>query len=299
MNEVKKRVEVVLGFVLVTGFAFGESDHALKMERFDVWPEGKIPSVQTNQTFAPHMEWYTPKETKSDMVLISVSGGSYMWCGLDHFEVAPIRDYMLDRGVNVVTMRYRFPRPVGLPKHWTAWQDAQRTVRFVRHEAKKRGLNPEKIGFTGCSAGGHLTLMVATSSTQETYARIDEIDDEPCHVNFAIPVYPAYILEPEEFESTLDRQIACNDLNVPMMMDFRFDVKTPPMCFFHGDIDDWSAMGSLRMYHRLRTMGVSTELHIMAGEPHCFHERPKPGTPAWNWKDRVWDWFVKMGFVAQ
>ena len=292
----RRRVIAIAAAVAVqTGF--GAGGFALEVERFDVWPEGKMPSLQTNQTVAPYMEWYTPKTSRSGMILISVSGGSYMWCGIDHFEVASVRDYFLERGVNVVAMRYRFPRPVGLPKHWTAWQDAQRTVRIVRHEARKRGLDPERIGFTGCSAGGHLALMVATSSTQATYARIDEIDDEPCHVNFAIPVYPAYVLKPEEFESTLDRQIACNDLDVPLVKDFRFDVKTPPMCFFHGDADDWSAMGSLRMYHRLRLMGVPTELHILAGEPHCFHERPKPGTPAWNWKGRVWDWLVKMGFV--
>ena len=159
-----------------------------------LWPEGKMPSAQDNQPEKPYLIWHTPEKRTSDAILISVSGGSYMGCGVDGFEVAPIRDYFLARGVTVVTMKYRTPRPKGLPKHLTAWQDAQRTVRIVRSEAAKRGLDPDNIGFTGCSAGGHLTLMVATSSQTPAYEPVDDIDKLPCHVNWAVPVYPAYAL---------------------------------------------------------------------------------------------------------
>ena len=138
-----------------------------------------MPSPQPNQKTAPYLIWHTPEKVTSRAILISVSGGGYMGNGITGFEVAPIRDYFLSKGVTVVTMLYRTPRPQGLPKHLTAWQDAQRTVRLVRAEAVKRGLDPEIIGFTGCSAGGHLTLMVATSSQTPAYEPVDEIDKLP------------------------------------------------------------------------------------------------------------------------
>ena len=134
------RLMLVFGAAMLCGLAFGADEVPL-------WPEGKMPSPQANQPYKPYLVWHTPKELKSDAILISVSGGSYMGCGIDGFEVSPIRDYFLSKGVTVVTMRYRTPRPQGLPKHVTAWQDAQRTVRMVRSEAKKRGLNPDNIGF--------------------------------------------------------------------------------------------------------------------------------------------------------
>ena len=260
-----------------------------------LWSEGKMPSAQENQPEKPYLIWHTPEKRTSDAILISVSGGSYMGCGVEGFEVAPIRDYFLARGVTVVTMKYRTPRPKNLPKHVTAWQDAQRTVRLVRAEAAKRGLDPENIGFTGCSAGGHLTLMVATSSQTPAYEPVDEIDKLPCHVNWAVPVYPAYGLVPNAEKGDVK---ACDDLSAPLVPEFKFDAKTPPMCLVHGDADGWSPMVSVRVYHKLRTMGIPAELHVMALEPHCFMNEPTPGTPAHTWKGRVWEWAVKMDIVS-
>ena len=65
-------------------------------------------------------------------------------------------------GVTVVTMKYRTPRPEGLAKHTSAWQDLQRAIRIVRSEAAGRGLDPDRIGIMGASAGGHLAACAAT-----------------------------------------------------------------------------------------------------------------------------------------
>jgi acetyl esterase/lipase len=272
------------------GALFAGSEAPVKL-----WPEGKMPSPQQNQKTEPYLVWHNPEKRTSTAILISVSGGGYMGNGITGFEVAPIRDYFLSKGVTVVTMLYRTPRPQGLPKHLTAWQDAQRTVRLVRAEAVKRGLDPENIGFTGCSAGGHLTLMVATSSQTPAYEPVDEIDKLPCHVNWAVPVYPAYGLVPNSNHAEVK---ACNDLSAPLVPEFAFDAGTPPMCLVHGDADSWSPMVSVRVYHKLRTMGIPAEMHVMALEPHCFMDDPVDGTPAATWKDRVWEWASKLHIVG-
>ena len=280
----------VLVFLVGTSVLFDVSAG----EKVLLWPEGRMPSVQTNQEYAPFLTWHAPKDLRYRGVLIAVPGGGYNCCWDESLEVSGIRDDFLARGMTVVSVRYRTPRPVGLPKHQTAWQDAQRAVRMVRHEAKRRGLDPENIGFTGCSAGGHLALLVATSSRTSAYAPVDEIDREPCHVNWAVPVYPAYGLVPEADASDVR---GCDDLSAPIVPEFAFDDKTPPMCFVHGDADRWSPMASLRAYHKLRTMGIPAELHVMAREPHVFMKNAKPGTAAATWKDRVWEWLVRMDFL--
>lgn len=266
-----------------------------QVERMSLWPKGRIPSVQTNQTYEPFLVWHTPAVLRSGAVLIAVSGGCYMNSDIVGFEVAPIRDFFLERGVTVVTMRYRCPRPVGLAKHTTAWQDAQRTVRLVRREARRRGLDPENIGFTGCSAGGHLSLMAAVSSQTSAYSPVDEVDSVPCHVNWAVPVYPAYGLAVNAEEPNTK---SCDDLSVSLAPEFAFDAHTPPMCLVHGDADGWSAMTSVRVYHRLRTMGIPAELHVYAREPHCLMAAPYAGTGAESWKGRVWEWTRAMGFTS-
>ena len=284
------KIQMVVALCMAGCALFGASG-----PKVPLWPEGKMPSAQANQPEKPYLIWHEPAKRTSTAVLISVSGGSYMGCGVEGFEVAPIRDYFLARGVTVVTMKYRTPRPKNLPKHVTAWQDAQRTVRLVRSEAAKRGLDPENIGFTGCSAGGHLTLMVATSSQTPAYEPIDDIDKLPCHVNWAVPVYPAYALADGLDQNNTKRG---NDLSDSLAPEFKFDDKTPPMCLMHGDADGWSPMNSVRVYHKLRTMGIPAELHVMALEPHCFMNEPTPGTPADTWKGRVWEWAVKMDIIS-
>ena len=263
-------------------------------EKMMLWPEGKIPSFQAEQK-VPYLVWHTPKKLTSTAILIAVSGGGYMGNGIEGFEVAPMRDYILSKGVTVVTMLYRTPRPKGLPKHLTAWQDAQRTVRIVRAEAKKRGLDPDNIGFTGCSAGGHLTVMTAVSSQTPAYDPVDEFDKLPCNVNWAIPVYPAYLLADGLDVHNTGKG---NDLSIGFAPELKFDAATPPMCFFHGDVDGWSAMGSVRAYHKLRTMGIPAELHALALENHCFQSNPRPDTPAAIWKDIAWAWLVSIDAVT-
>jgi len=285
--KIETLASVCVALCALTGWSAGA--------KIPLWPEGKMPSVQENQPEKPYLIWHEPAKRTCDATVIAVSGGSYMGCGIGGFEVAPIRDYLLAKGVTVVTMKYRTPRPQGLPKHLTAWQDAQRTVRIVRSEAKARGLDPHKIGFTGCSAGGHLTLMTATSSETPAYAPIDEIDAIPCNIDFAIPVYPAYGLEPNADKSEVP---GCDDLSVGLVPEFKFDPRTPPMCLVHGDSDVWSPMVSVRVYHKLRTMGIPAEIHVMALEGHCFQSNPRPGTPAATWKDRVWEWLVSMDIVT-
>ena len=268
-----------------------ERGKTVRPERMMLWPEDRMPDPQENQVYAPYVDWYRPSALKTKLVLINCSGGGYNGSGDDGFEVNPVRDYFLDHGVTVVTLRYRAPRPQGLPKHRTAWQDAQRAIRLVRREAAKRGCDPERIGFLGCSAGGHLTLLAALSSTVPAYPRVDALDDVPCHVNFAVPVYPAYALEPEAEKGDVE---GCDDLACRIVPEFAFAGKVPPMCFVHGDSDGWSPMASVRVYHRLRTMKVPCEMHVMAMEGHCFMEHPIAGAPAANWKDRVWEWLFRM-----
>jgi len=264
-------------------------------EKKPVWPKGKIPSVQTNQC-EPYLEWHQPKELKTKAIQIIYSGGSYMGNTPDGFEVAPARRFLNEKGMTVVTLKYRTPRPEGLQKHVTAWQDLQRTIRLVRSEAAVRGLDPNRIGIMGSSAGGHLTLMGATSSAHRSYLRVDELDKTvSCSVQWAIAVYPAYALTDgaEQWNTT-----GGNADEARIVPEFSFDLKTCPTLFLHGDADGWAAMNSVKCWEQMRRMGVQSEVHTIANAGHCFQKAAAPGTAAYNWLDRIWDFLQGRGVVA-
>lgn len=259
----------------------------------NVWPEGKTPDFQQHQC-VPYIEWHIPEELKSKSIQIIYSGGSYEGNDPDGFEVAPVRRYLNERGVAVVTLKYRTPRPEGLAKHTTAWQDLQRTIKIVRAKAKEFGLDPDNIGIMGSSAGGHLTLMGVTSSRHQSYSPIDKIDKLPCNVQWGIGIYPAYALTDGVSAINTNRGNEDADILVP---EFTFDLDTAPMLFIHGDADGYSAMNSVKVWEKLQQMGIQSELHTLALQHHCFQREAHPETGSYTYIDRIWEFLVKKGFI--
>ena len=262
----------------------------------DVWPEGKIPDVQTNQC-RPYIEWHVPRELRTSAIQIVYSGGSYTDNDPGGFDVAPARRYLNAKGMTVVTMKYRTPRPLGgLAKHTTAWQDLQRAIRIVRGQAKARGLDPDRIGIMGSSAGGHLTLMGATSSRRKSYLPVDDLDKLPCNVQWAIAIYPAYSLT--DGLVTVNSE-GGNEDDSRLAPEFSFDLDTCPILFVHGDADVWAAMNSVKAWEQLRRMGLQGELHTLATRGHCFQTEAAPGTGSYTYLDRIWEFMNHKGYNAK
>ena len=262
---------------------YDSDDACAKTVETDVWPEGKMPDARENQC-KPLIKWYFPKEKKTDAIQIIYSGGSYMGNDWNGFEVAPARRYLNQLGMTVVTMCYRTPRPEGLPKHVTAWQDLQRAIRTVRSEASKYGLDGNQVGIMGSSAGGHLTLMGVTSSMHQCYLPMDDIDRIPCNVQWGIGIYPAYVLKDGADGHNSHGGNTDEDTLVP---EFSFDLQTAPMLFIHGDADGYASMGSVKVWEKMRSMGIQSELHTLALRQHCFQRKASPGTGSYTWLDRI------------
>lgn len=166
---------VVAVALVAAAFAFAKPAGAF--EEFNLWP-GLAPG-ETPDAVKPTYEYWAPETKTTDACLVVCPGGAYNGLAYAH-EGDKIAKYFTSKGVTVVVLKYRVPRRKGLPKHMAAWQDAQRCVRVVRSRADEWGINPEKIGIMGFSAGGHLTLMVSTTSQTNSYEPIDDVDKLPC-----------------------------------------------------------------------------------------------------------------------
>lgn len=259
----------------------------------DIWPEGRTPDLQQEQC-VPYIEWHIPETLTTKAIQIVYSGGAYYGNGPDGFEVAPIRRYLNEKGMAVATLKYRTPRPAGgLAKHTTAWQDLQRTIKIVRSQAQAKGLDPDRIGIMGSSAGGHLTLMGVTSSRHQSYWPIDEIDRISCKVQWGVGIYPAYVLS-DGFDG--ENSGGGNSDEHYIAPEFSFDLDTAPMVFIHGDADGYSAMGSVRVWEKMAAMGIQSDLHTLATRYHCFHDKASEGTGSYTHLDRIWEFLTSKGF---
>jgi acetyl esterase/lipase len=128
-------------------------------------------------------------------VVIAPGGGYHdlSW-GKEGLDVARMYNSI---GVSAFVLKYRVPaRPdvPGLPHWWAPLQDAQRAIGIVRSKATEWGLNASMVGFTGFSAGGHLTAHISTAWETRYYARVDASDDASCKPDFSVFMYPGFLL---------------------------------------------------------------------------------------------------------
>lgn len=240
-----------------------------------------------DEVTCPTLTFFAPENKTTDACMVIFPGGGYNILAYD-YEGTEIAEFFNRKGMSAVVVKYRVPRRPEVPKHQAAWQDAQRAIRLVRANATKWGIDAEKIGAMGFSAGGHLTLLTALNSQSPAYEPVDALDKISCHVNFAAPIYPAYVLEDGKNGVNTEKG---NDS--PMVRDFSWDEKTPPMCLIHGDADGISAMGSVAIYHALRKRNIPAELHIYAKVGHGFGARPQ-GDHVGHWLPAVHAWLTTI-----
>ena len=109
---------------------------------------------------APTLTPYLPADDRRDRAAVIVCpGGGYHLLALDK-EGHDIARWLADHGVVGVVLKYRLPaEPTG---DLAPIADGQQAVRVVRERAAEWGIDPNRVGVMGFSAGGHLAATVAT-----------------------------------------------------------------------------------------------------------------------------------------
>ena len=126
----------------------------------------------------PNMTVYPVKSKKATPALVYCPGGAYKL--LDMTFMRNMKRWN-DLGITVFVLKYRIPDDLD-----AAFQDIQRAVRLVRHQAKKWNIDPNNVGVFGSSAGGHLAARLTQNYDQQAYKPIDKADRLSCEPNFAV-----------------------------------------------------------------------------------------------------------------
>ena len=120
--------------------------------------------------------------------MVICPGGGYWNLAWD-LEGEEVAAWLNTLGMTGIVLKYRVPRRPGQPEPLPApgpLLDSQRAVSLVRSKAGEWGIDPDRIGIVGFSAGGHLAVMTATYFDKRAYEPIDDIDKVSCRPNFAV-----------------------------------------------------------------------------------------------------------------
>lgn len=286
--EGAKAMKPSVEMALWPGSAPGEKEGTVGEEKAEPGKE-PMPIIRVHNVTVPTLSVYQPAPEKATgACVVILPGGGYGILAYNH-EGTEIAHWFNSIGVTTVVVKYRVPRRAGLEKHLAPLQDAQRAMRLVRKNAEAWKIDPKKIGALGFSAGGHLTLMLATNYDENVYEPVDETDKISARPDFAAPIYLAYALGEKADQKRVD---------VPLEENIKVNAQTPPMFLSICDDDPIGPMGSVQLYMALRKNGVPCELHVFAKGGHGYGIRTDKG-PAARWHVLCGDWLCQMKFIGK
>ena len=231
----------------------------------------------------PTITYYFSDSAKATGATVLVCpGGGYNILAIEH-EGEDVCKWLNEIGVHAVLLKYRVPRRKNREPHAAPLQDAQRAIGLIRQAGKSWDVPLTKLGILGFSAGGNLAVMTATSFNQRTYEKVDGTDDLSCRPDFAMPIYPAYLLD----EKNKDK----------LAPHIQITKDCPPFFFAHTGDDHILAEGSIQIFLELEKLGVKgNELHVYPFGGHGYGMR-KTSHPVSKWPDRAADWMRALKLI--
>lgn len=176
---------------------------------------------------------------------------------------------LIKHGHTVILIRHGSAPQFKVPE---AVEDVRRAVRYIRANAPVYGIDTERMGVCGGSAGGHLSLMLGTTADDGKVDAKDPIDRASDRVAAVVAYFPPTdlrkIVGPNKNFPALDFDPALAASVSPLLHVTRDD---PPTLLIHGDKDELVNLNqSQYIYDAFRTNGVTGQLIVIEGAGHGF-----------------------------
>lgn len=220
------------------------------------------------------------KEKDTGAAVVICPGGAYRILAWD-LEGTEVAAWLNEIGVTAIILKYRVPTREGETRGTYPLKDAQRALSLVRSKATEWGIDPERIGILGFSAGGHLSANASTNSDRRSYEAIDAVDEVSCRPDFAILIYPAYLTK---------------DGTAELQPEIRATDKAPPTFLVHAIDDPVGPESSIGLALALKKAKVPVEMHIYDAGGHGFGLRPSEH-PCSRWPERCAEWMKSRGLL--
>ncbi len=226
----------------------------------------------------PSLTVYLPaKDKATGAAVVVIPGGGHRELWMDH-EGYNIAQWFSDHGIAAFIVKYRLAREEGstYTVEGTELKDIQRAIRLARTHAQEWGVDPERIGVMGFSAGGELAALASTRFDPGTPGSVDPIERQSSRPAFQALIYPG------------------------SQHDTNFSKQTPPAFLACGEDDRPDiSQGVPELYLALKRAGVSAEVHVYAHTGHGFGLRATNPPPVSGWIQTFLEWLGTEGMLKR
>lgn len=216
----------------------------------------------------PAMVPFLPEKTLANGAAVVIfPGGGYVRLAINH-EGYDIAKWFAAQGVAAFVVKYRmqehgFPAPL---------LDAQRAVRLIKHRANEYGIDPQKVGVVGFSAGGHVAASVTTR-----HDFVGLADDIYGHLSarpaFAVLGYPVITMQGNDAHQGSKKALLGESPSAALVQENSLETQVkadvPPVFMMHG-VGDQSVpvSNSLAFFAEVQAFNKRSELHIYQTHIH-------------------------------
>ncbi len=234
----------------------------------------------------PTMTIYRPAQQRSRAAVLVLPGGGYVAVAMD-LEGTEICDWVTQQGVTCIVLKYRAPQAwprdennIGqAPAVLLPLQDAQRAVGLLRQHAADYGIDPDRIGVIGFSAGAHLAAAISNADAR-IYDPVDAADQLSSRPNFAVLLYTGRLW---------DRAAPRTSLTLAPWVEI--SPNAPATLLIHAMNDPVDDVRHAMAYGlALHDAGVPVDMRIYAGGCHAFGLRPTADPITRQWPGMVLQW---------
>ncbi|WP_246236266.1 prolyl oligopeptidase family serine peptidase [Flavobacterium ajazii] len=257
-------------------------------------------AVDVRKVTTPTLTAYFADPEKSNGTSVIICpGGAYGMLAIDK-EGYKVAEWFNSLGINTFVLKYRLPSDLIMKNKTVApLQDAQEAVRLVRRNAVKWKLDPNKIGFMGFSAGGHLASTLATHYNDKVYTPSDTISAKP---NFSILIYPVISMqEGVTHQGSKDNLLGKNaqgEIVEKYSNEKQITAETPKTFLIHATDDKAVPVeNSINYYLALKKEKVPAEMHLYENGGHGFGLGVK-GTNAY-WPETCKKWLTVNNYTLK
>jgi len=234
----------------------------------DVRVERDIPYLGSDR--AEKADLYLPARIPAGCripAVVIIHGGG--WVGGDKAAARErnIGGTLASHGYAALSINYRLGEKGNSMSAWPQnLYDGKTAVRWLRVNADRYQLDPDRIGVIGGSAGGHLAAMVGVTQPRDGLEPKRPYADVPTSVRCVVDMYGPLFMKTGELPAG----------ELPVTSPLRYlDKQDPPFLILHGTADKTVAVECSReLAAALAKAGVEHELVIIEGAPHSFHLQP-------------------------
>jgi acetyl esterase/lipase len=252
---------------------------------------------QVRNVKIPTLKIFIP-ENPNGTAMIICPGGGYALLAIKRsgYDVAK---WLNKLGITAFVLKYRLPSDeIMEDKSIGPLQDAQESIRYVRRNAKKWQLHPNKIGVIGFSAGGHLASTLATHYKDATYKTKDTTSAKP---NFTVLVYPVISMQDDITHVGSRNRLLGHKPSKEMIEKFsnqlHVNAYTSPTFIAHASDDKAvSVKNSIAYYLALQENNIPAELHAYQQGKHAFF-LGREKTTSQYWRNQCKNWLFLNNYL--